>query len=465
MKKVKFLIPVFALLTFAFLSGSIYSRARAEERSDTICKGVYIDTINISGMTGVEAKEAVYALITDLQNKQIAIVVGDEVVYTSMKNLGYRCEPNNYVEQALGLATEGNLIKRYKDTKDIEQGKIIYPLTFSYDVEKVQKLVADKVTLYNVEPVNATFSRVDHQFVYIDHKVGSKVNVDQTVELIKSNIEQWNRLDIMVNAVMEEEMPAFTKEMLESCNTVMGEFTTEFKDSVEGRAANLANGARLINNAVLFPGEEFSAYEYLLPFDVSNGYYVANSYLNGKIVESVGGGACQVTTTLYNAVLFAELNIVERSAHSMTVSYVPLSMDAAVAEYSKNFRFSNNQDYPILIEAFSKDRTITFRIWGHETRDTANRKLEFVSVTMKEISPTAKDIITKDPTQLTTYRKVTQKARMGYRAELYKVVYVDGKEVERVLINKSNYAAEPNHVTVGTKKVPEKKVLDKKTRQ
>ena len=240
--------------------------------------------------------------------------------------------------------------------------------------------------------------------------------------------------------------------MFESSNSLLGEFTTEFKDSVEGRAANLANGARLINNTVLLPGEEFSAYEYLLPFTESNGYYVANSYLNGKIVESVGGGACQVTTTLYNAVLFAELNIVERSAHSMTVSYVPLSMDAAVAEYSKNFRFSNNLDYPILIEALSKDRTITFRIWGHETRDISHRKLEFVSKTTKEIQPTAKDIITKDPTKPTTYRKVTQKARLGYKSELYKVVYVDGKEVERVLINKSSYAAEPNHVTIGTKK-------------
>ncbi len=454
MKKVKQLLTIIPMIALAYIFTGGISQAYAEDRSDTICEGVYIDTINISGMTGAEAKEAVDAMISELQDKNIAIVVGDEVVYTSMKNLGYRSEPNHYVEQALGLATQGNLIKRYKDKKDIEHGTINYQLTFTYDEEKLRRLVEDKVTLYEILPINASFRRESGKFVYTDHKVGSKVNVDQTIELIKNSIENWNRLDIKVNAVMEEDMPAFTKEMLESCNTVLGEFSTEFKDSVEGRAANLANGARLINNAVLFPGDEFSAYEYLLPFHESNGYYAANSYLNGSIVESIGGGACQVTTTLYNAALFAELDIVERSSHSMTVSYVPLAMDAAVAEYSKNFRFANNQEYPILIEATSKDRTITFRIWGHETRDTANRKLDFVSITTKEISPPATDIITKDPTKPTTYRKVTQKARMGYKSELYKVVYVEGKEVERVLINRSSYAAEPNHVTIGTKKDP-----------
>ncbi len=450
MKKVIHMIP--AMMIIVLFAMSHHSVAIAEERENTIVNGVFIDKINISGMTREQAQEAVDTMVADLQDKGIAIIVEDEVVYTSMKELGYRYEPNHYVDQALGLATVGNLIKRYKDTKDIEQGTIVYPLTFTYDEDKLRRLVEEEATLYNIEPVNASFSRANNKFIYIDHKVGSKVDVDRTVEQIKNTLENWNRMDIVVDAVMVEDKPAYTKEMFESSNSLLGEFTTEFKDSVEGRAANLANGARLINNTVLLPGEEFSAYEYLLPFTESNGYYVANSYLNGKIVESVGGGACQVTTTLYNAVLFAELNIVERSAHSMTVSYVPLSMDAAVAEYSKNFRFSNNLDYPILIEALSKDRTITFRIWGHETRDISHRKLEFVSKTTKEIQPTAKDIITKDPTKPTTYRKVTQKARLGYKSELYKVVYVDGKEVERVLINKSSYAAEPNHVTIGTKK-------------
>jgi vancomycin resistance protein YoaR len=146
----------------------------------------------------------------------------------------------------------------------------------------------------------------------------------------------------------------------------------------------------------------------------------------------------------------AELEIVERSAHSMTVSYVDLAYDAAIAEGSKNFRFRNNTDMPILIEAYSEDRIISFRIWGHETRDE-NRTIKFENKMIKEIAPPSKEKITEDPTKPTSYKKVTQKAKYGYEAELYKIVYIDGVEVSRELVNKSNYKAEPAHVTIGTK--------------
>lgn len=459
MNRLKFLITIISFLSLSYVL-SLHAGlpiASAKEREDRICQGVYIDSIDISGMTGVQAQTAVDDLVNGLKEKQIAILVGNHAIYTTMGELGYHCELNHYVEQALGLATQGNPIKRYKDIQDIEHGKIIYPLTFTYDENLLRTLITEEAVRYEIAPVNAYFTRENGEFIYTDHKPGSKVDVEQTVELVKSRIADWDRLDILVEAVMAEVTPEVTKEELQTCNSILGEFTTEFKDSVEGRAANLANGARLINNAVLFPGEVFSAYDYLLPFQESNGYFVAHSYLDGTIVESVGGGACQVTTTLYNAVLFSELEIVERNAHSMTVSYVPLSMDAAIAEGSKNFKFRNNTELPILVEAFSKDRTITFRIWGHETRDTEHRKVKFVSKTVSEISPSTKDIIVEDPTQPPTYRKVTQKAKTGYKAELYKVIYIDGKESERIRINKSLYEAEPNHVTVGTKGVEQKK--------
>jgi vancomycin resistance protein YoaR len=136
----------------------------------------------------------------------------------------------------------------------------------------------------------------------------------------------------------------------------------------------------------------------------------------------------------------------------MTVSYVDLAYDAAIAEGSKNFRFSNNTDMPILIESFSDDRKITFRIWGHETRDMDKRTIKFENKVIKETAPPSTEEVTKDPTRPTSYRKVTQSAKRGYTAELYKVVYENGVEVSRELINRSNYNAEPAHVTIGTKK-------------
>ncbi len=448
------------LLSFFFLFAGRTEVASAEEDTNTIVKGVFIDEVDVSGMTRDQAEDAVKTYAAGLRDKGVAIMVGEEVVYTTMGDMGYMLEDNDYVSQALSLGKAGNLIKRYKDIKDIEQGSIIYHLSFIYDKTKMKDIVSEEVSAYNIAPKNAKVSRKNGEFTYKDHTVGKKVNVDKTVAAISEAIDQWNRQDMVVDAVIEDDMPEYTREDVEQVKNLLGTYTTEYADSAEGRAANLANGARLINNAILYPGDTFSAYKYLTPFTEANGYFVAGAYLQGKVIDSVGGGACQVTTTLYNAVLNAELEVVERQPHSMTISYVDLSRDAAIAGTYKDFKFKNDTEIPILIEASTQGRKITFKLWGKETRDTKDRKIEFVSVKKSESKPPA-DVITEDPTQPTTYHKVTQSAHTGYRAELYKVVYENGVEVSRTLVNKSSYAAAPRYVTVGTKKVEEDKDKDK----
>ncbi|MGB4661617.1 MAG: VanW family protein [Mobilitalea sp.] len=451
----KLISAVFLLaISFLFTGNAIY--AAAAENDNTICTGVFIDEVDVSGMTSEEAASALEKFISELSAKGVAITVGEDIIYTTMGDIGYSCEPHDGIEQAIGLGKEGNLIKRYKDRKDIEQGTVVYPLTFTFDESKLTEILSVEAAAYDIAPVNATYTRENGAFVYTEHKVGTKVNVEKTVELFKNAIVDWNRQDIIIDAVREDDVPQYTVEDLEKCNTVLGTFTTNYSSSAAGRAMNLANGAKLINNAVLYPGDVFSGYEYLTPFTAENGYAIAGAYLQGKVIESVGGGACQVTTTLYNAVLAAELNIVERSAHSMVVTYVDLSRDAAIAGDYKDFKFMNSTESPILIEAKTHDREITFTIWGEETRDTANRRIKFESVTTSTTAAPA-DVITKDKTKPTTYHVITQSAHTGYRAELYKVIYENDVEVGRVLINKSSYAAAPRYVTVGTKEIKEEK--------
>lgn len=461
MSKNKIILSVIFLLAISFIFAGNTSYASATENDNTICKGVFIDEVDVSGMTRAEAQKAVNNFVDGLRSKGVAIMVGDNPVYTTLGDLGYTYEPNDSIEQAFSLGQSGNLIKRYKDLKDIEQGRVVYPLTFTMDDAKLKDLITVEAAAYNIPPVNATVTRKNDKFVYTDHINGSKVEVDKTAELVVNIVfNNWNRKDIVVDAVMEDDKPIYTRDIVEKCNTILGTFTTEYVDSAEGRAANLANGARLINNTVIYPGDVFSGYKYLSPFTPENGYYTAHAYLQGKIIDSIGGGACQVTTTLYNAVLFSELEIVERQAHSMTISYVDLSRDAAIAGTDKNLKFKNNTDAPFLVEAYTIGKKITFTIWGHETRDTKNRRIEYVTVVLKKTNPPA-DVVTKDPKQLTTYRKVTQSAYTGYKAELYKVVYENDVEVSRTLVNKSSYAAVPRYITIGTKPVPKKPAIPK----
>lgn len=231
---------------------------------------------------------------------------------------------------------------------------------------------------------------------------------------------------------------------------VLGQYTTTYQSSTESRKKNIENAAKKINGTSILPGESFSCYEALKPISEENGYAVAGSYEDGKIVSSVGGGICQVSTTLYNAVLGAELEVTERHAHSMTVSYVDLSRDAAIAGDYLDLCFTNTLEYPVVIKATAKDGRLTFAILGEETRDKLIRKVEFKTVTIKEIKP-PKNVITYDKTKPKSYVKVTQAAHTGYEAELYKIIYLNGEEIDRIKINKSIYEASPQYTTVGTR--------------
>ncbi|HHU73146.1 MAG TPA: hypothetical protein GXZ28_00775 [Clostridiales bacterium] len=448
------LSAIFVLGFFLFVGKP--SIVSAEE-ANRICKGVFIDAVNVGGMTKEEAEAAIEDYIAELRNKDLAILANDNVVYAELADIDYDYIPNDNIEKALAFGKSGNLIKRYKDLKDIEYGSIVLPLSYTFDENKLRQIIIEEVGAYDIAPVNATLARKDNKFIYKDHVLGVKVDVDRTFELIKDILlNNWNRSDIIVKAIMAEVMPEYTKEDVEMVTSILGSFTTEYASSAEGRAANLANGARLINNAVVYPGEVFSSYEYLTPFTKENGYYVAGAYLQGKVIDSVGGGACQVTTTLYNAILMAELEVVERQPHSMTISYVDLSRDAAIAGTYKDFKFRNNTEYPILVEAYTKGRKITFNIWGYETRDTKNRKIVYETKILNKVDP-PDDVITEDPTKPTSYHKVTQSAHTGYTAELYKIVYENGVEVSRTLVNRSKYAPAPRYVTIGTKVVEEEK--------
>ena len=157
------------------------------------------------------------------------------------------------------------------------------------------------------------------------------------------------------------------------------------------------------------------------------------------MVDSYGGGICQVSTTLYNAVLKSELEVVSRSNHTMAVSYVDLSKDAAIAEGVMDFAFVNTKDEPVYIIGYAYGGTISFTIYGHETRP-ANRSIEFVSVTTSTTEATSA-MLYANPEQPVGYINQTQSPHTGYTAELWKNVYVDGNLTDTIQINSSYYNA------------------------
>lgn len=450
-RKKKALIVTFTILCLCLIGVvsvvSVLANAGIFD-GDTICEGVHIDSVDVSGMTGEQAKSAVDAYVRKLGERTLTVTVRGKEETVSFTELGFACEDNSFVEDALNVGTKGNFLKRYKEMKDVEKDQLVYEQSYSFDEERIRTFVEERLSVYNKKVKNSRLKYSGGTFSATKSRVGKKVDVEETVQKILSNIQECREGDnVTIDAVVIEEEPQYTKEMVSLCQDKLSGFSTTYSSSTEARAANVANAANYINGTILYPGETFSTVAVIKDRTVENGYQMASEYSSGKVVDGVGGGVCQVSTTLYNAVLRAELEIVERAPHSMVVSYVDVSMDAAIAGDYKDFKFKNNTDAPVYIAASAVDRVLTFTVYGHETR-ASSRTLSFDSVIKETIDP-GEDVITYDDSLPSTYYHVDQSAHVGYKAELWKIISENGTEVERVQVNSSSYSPSPTYITKG----------------
>ena len=417
---------------------------------DVIKKGIFVGEVDLSGMTAQEAVEAVSAYVETLSEVQITLLAAeDREVPVTAGELGISWANQDVITQALEVGTHGNIIERYKILKDLERENLVYPLELSFDFQGLTDILIEQCAQYDVKAVDASLVREDGEFRVVGGNTGYALDVeasfDKVHELLSSG---WDCQPCSIPLVVEVTQPRGSAEELSGVKDVLGTFTTSYATSNYNRSENIANGCNLINGTVLYPGDEFSMLECVTPFTAENGYYMAGSFMNNQVVDSMGGGICQVSTTLYNTVLLAELEVTERSNHTMIVTYVEPSADAAIAESAdKDFRFVNNLDCPIYIEGYTEGKKLTFTIYGEETRDPG-REVSYQSQILEVINPTS-DNITADAGQPLGYIVSNDSVHIGYRAELWKVVLKDGKEVERTKINSSNYRMVPKSAVVG----------------
>ena len=440
---------ILSCLLLSLMAGILFagSNSYAKTTGNEIAMGVYAEEVNLSGLTKEEAKEAINAYVSEKAEEKITLTVGEEELNISRGDLGVSWNNEEVVDEALGLGKSGNLIKRYKSLKDLQFDNKVYDLQYTADTELIQTVVTEKCTKYNQKATNVGLKKTDSGFVVVDGKQGVVVDESAAVKTILAFIESdysEENTTVAVPTMISE--PIGSAEELAKVKDKLGTFKTSFKSSNSDRSKNVRTGAAHIDGTVLYPGETFSTYEYVNPFTIENGYAMAGSYLNGKVVDSLGGGICQVSSTLYNAVLLSELEIVERSPHSMMVTYVQASADAAIAGTYKDFKFKNNTSAPIYIEGYTTDgKQVVFNIYGQETRPS-NRTIKFTNKVLESTPAGTK--LYADAAQGIGYRHV-ESGHNGCRAELYKEVYINGVLESSTRVNKSNYQVSDRCVYYG----------------
>lgn len=444
---------VLTLMFSCALFSGMAARAQwsAGQSATTIKSGIYADDINLSGMSAMEAEQAINSYVAGLKDTEITLVApGGTAVVVTAGELGIVWGNPGLVTEALEVGSRGNVIERYKILKDLERENLVLPIRLSFNLQTISDILIEKCAKYDVEAVNPGLIRENGEFQIVEGRTGYVLDVETSIDKVNGFLAggSWDRRSCTIALDVAVEEPKGNREDLLQVKDVLGTYTTSYSSSGPSRSANVQNGCQLVDGMLLYPGEEFSLYKNVSPFSKENGYYMAGSYLNGKVVDSLGGGICQVSTTLYNAVLLAELEVVERHNHSMIVSYVEPSADAAIAESAgKDFRFVNNLDYPIYIEGYTQNKKITFTIYGKETRN-AGREVRYESKVLETIKPPS-DTIYADDSQPLGYI-VSDSAHIGYKAQLWKVVLENGIEVSRIQVNSSSYKMVPRSATVGT---------------
>lgn len=419
------------------------------EKADTIEKGISIGNVDVGGMTEEEARSALEDYVNGLMDTTFTLQGETGSVQMTASDMGVTADTDTAVQEALAVGHAGSLINRYKTLQDLKKDNVVLDMHLSVDKQATAQKLYESAEDLAVGAEDNTLKRENGSFVFVPGKEGKEIDIVNSVYAINDFLaEGWDGTSNEIDLVTETVEPRGSEEELAQVKDLLGAYSTNFASSSAGRAQNVRNGVSKADGKILYPGEEFDLAKTVSPFTQENGYELAGAYQNGTTVESFGGGICQVATTLYNAVIRAELEVTMRFNHSMMVHYVEPSMDAAIAGDYKDLRFKNNLDAPIYIEGYCSGGIIYFNIYGKETRP-ANREISFESETVSTTEP--KTEFNLDGSGALGSVNVVQSPHSGCIAQLWKVVKVDGVEQSREIFNKSNYQASPKIITIGTK--------------
>lgn len=229
-------------------------------------------------------------------------------------------------------------------------------------------------------------------------------------------------------------------------------YSTKYSTADVNRKTNIKISVNKINGVVLLPGEEFSYNKVLGPRTPQAGYKLGAAYIGGKVVSDYGGGVCQTSSTLYNAVLLSNLEITSRTSHYFAAAYVPVSRDATVYWPSLDFKFKNNRNYPIKIKASTSNGVINVEIFG--ITEESDYEVELQSYVTSYIPYNTEY---KDDNTLPEGKEVVEQAGTnGIRSEAYKILKKDGKVISKTLLSRDTYSTKARIIRRGTKKTEQK---------
>lgn len=445
---VLFFIAVFlVLLVFAGSYLALRKYVNTVE-DDIIADNISIGAVDVSGLTKAEAKELLQQHLAEDQSLKVSLKTENGSADATLEELGLSSNDlDSLIQEAVDYGKKGTIWTRYRKMKRLESDGLVIREKFTLDADLAEEVLNERAVPLIKGAQDATIEKTAAGFKITPEQEGEAIDIEATIDSITKHLNQkWNHDDFSVQVSTKKEEPEITEEDLAEIEDELGSFWTDAGGGE--RWYNLKTGTERLNGKILMPGETLSVGQTTGPYTAENGYVEAGAYENGQVVSDYGGGICQVSTTLYNAVIYAELEVVERSPHSMTVGYVKPSRDAAIAGDYLDFKFKNSYDTPIYIYGeINSNNQLQFIIYGKDTRDK-DRTVEYESETVSttEHGTTYKENAEAAFGTMTS----TGSPHDGVEARLWKIVYENGEEVSREIFNTSSYSASDEIIEVGT---------------
>ena len=390
----------------------------------------------------------------DIETK---VIINEEETEKLIKDIGANLpgalvETSYYIEDSNLIITKGKeglvvnseklleLIYEKLNNKNINQEYIEIPVEVikpeEIDLQKIHDEIYKEPqdAYYNKEPfeIHAEVDGVDFNIEEAKQIISSEEKEEYTIPL------KITKPEMTINKIGTEAFP-----------NLLSTFTTKYDKTNTNRTTNLQLAINKINGVVLMPDEEFSYNKIVGERTISAGYKEAKIYSNGEVVDGLGGGICQISSTLYNTVLLANLEITERRNHQFVTSYLPAGRDATVVYGSQDFKFKNNRKYPVKIEASLNSGIAKISLYG--VKEENDYTVTFETRTVSAIPYKTKYI--NDSTIEEGTEKIQQKGVNGLITETYKILNLNGVVVSKTLLSKDTYNAMQRVVLKGSKKV------------
>lgn len=475
-----------------------------------IIKGITIENIDISSLTKEDAISVLKEIYSAKSEKQIFLTYEEFETPITYEALEVNYQIENAVESAYSIGREGNLFKDNMDIlKSWFKGYNIQ-MEVTIDSDMVKQISQNINNSIKNAVVQSSYYVEDQKLIITSGKEGMIVDEKQLLEEIHKILDENSNEESKINIPMNQATPDkiniekihdevykevknayYTKEPftihpeedgidfdVESAKILLEEekeqyeiqlnitkptktvneigteafpdliatFSTKYNAGDVNRTTNLRLAANKINGTVVLPNAEFSYNKTVGERTIEAGYKEAAVFSNGQVVDGLGGGICQISTTLYDAVVMANLNVTTRRNHQFVTSYVPAGKDATVVWGSQDFKFINTRKYPIRITASVERGIATVQIWG------VKEDVEYdISIETKKVATIAYTTqYVQDPTLPAGQQKVKQQGSNGSKVEAYKVTRLNGKIVSTTLLSRDTYNAKKKIVHVGT---------------